>query len=315
ELGRPWCSRSMAANFPAVESMAEGNPVVTRLPDALVLGPVHLIVPELGRALAWYQSALGLELQRRNGLVAELGDGSEAVVVLHEDRQAAPPGRHAGLYHFALLYPTREELARAAARLAATGARVSGTADHGTHEAVYLSDVDGIGIELAADRPRDQWPDLREEYVRGPRSLDLDSLRGLIAGVASPTFVGEGLRVGHVHLHVGDIDRAFAFYRDLLGFDERVNMGTAGFVSAGGYHHHLAFNIWRGRDVGPLPDHTIGLRHWTIRLPTDHDVHAARERLAAAGIAVEPLEGGFLARDPWQLAVAVAIGQQVRGER
>jgi catechol 2,3-dioxygenase len=115
--------------------------------------------------------------------------------------------------------------------------------------------------------------------------------------------VGEGLRMGHLHLHVGDVGEGLAFYRDLLGFDERANLGSAAFVSAGGYHHHLGFNVWRGRDVGPPPEHTVGLRHWTVELPTDGDVAAVRRRVADAGLAAEPVPGGFLVRDPWQTAV------------
>jgi catechol 2,3-dioxygenase len=178
--------------------------------------------------------------------------------------------------------------------------------DHGTHEAIYLPDPDGNGIELAADRPRDQWPNLRDEFVRGgPRPLDIHSLLAVVSRDEAPLEVGEGLRVGHVHLHVGDVRRAFAFYRDALGFDEQVDVGMAGFVSAGGYHHHLAFNTWRGVGVGPAPAHTVGLVRWTIQLPSASDVDAVRARLANAGIDTEPVSGGILVRDPWQIAVAV----------
>src|SRR3954454_15539197 len=183
------------------------------LPAALRLGAVHLTVADVDRAVAWYQQALGLRVQRHEAGSAELGDGTETLVVLHEDQQARPPGRHAGLYHYALLYPTREELARAALRLVATRTPIQGASDHRTHEAIYLPDLDGNGIELAVDRPREQWPeDLG--YSGGPAPLDFDSLLGTVAGEEPGAQVGEGLRMGHVHLHVGDIDRALAFYRD-----------------------------------------------------------------------------------------------------
>ena len=121
------------------------------LPAALRLGPVHLIVADLGRSVDWYERALGLRVHRRApGQEAELGDGADTVLVLHEDPNARPAGRHAGLYHYALLFPSREELARVALRVAAAHAPVQGASDHGTHEAIYLPDPDGNGIELAA---------------------------------------------------------------------------------------------------------------------------------------------------------------------
>jgi catechol 2,3-dioxygenase len=281
------------------ESAPTAAPV---LPATLRLGPVDLTVADLDRAVAWYQRALGLRVHRHDASEAELGDGTETVLILHEDPVAGPAGRHAGLYHYALLYPSREELARAALRLMATRSPIQGASDHRTHEAIYLPDADGNGIELAADRPREQWPpDLG--YAGGPAPLDTESLLATIAGEEPTERVGEGLRMGHLHLHVGDVGEGLAFYRDLLGFDERANLGSAAFVSAGGYHHHLGFNVWRGRDVGPPPEHTVGLRHWTVELPTDGDVAAVRRRVADAGQAVEPVPGGFLVRDPWQTAV------------
>ncbi len=274
-----------------------------RLASALRLGPVHLTVADVDRSVAWYQRALGLRVHRHEPTEAELGDGRETVVVLHEDAQARRPGRHAGLYHYALLYPSREALARAALRLHATQTPIQGASDHGTHEAIYLPDVDGNGIELAADRPRAQWPtDLG--YAGGPAPLDFAALLATVDGEAPATHVDAGLRTGHLHLHVGDIAAGLAFYRDLLGFELKAHLGSAAFVSAGGYHHHLGFNVWRGDGVPAPPAHTIGLRHWTVELPTDADVADVRVRVEAAGHAVEPRDGGFVVRDPWQTAVA-----------
>jgi catechol 2,3-dioxygenase len=115
--------------------------------------------------------------------------------------------------------------------------------------------------------------------------------------------VGDGLRVGHLHLHVGDIGQGLAFYRDVLGFEVQANLGSAAFLSAGGYHHHLGINVWKGRGVGPAPAHTVGLHHWTVHVPTDADIAEVRSRADASGAAVEPVDGGFLVRDPWQTAV------------
>jgi catechol 2,3-dioxygenase len=274
------------------------------LPAQLRLGPVHLTVADVDRSIDWYERSLGLRLQNREDGKAELGDGTETVVVVHEDPEARPAGRHAGLYHYALLYPSREELSRAALRLIETQTPIQGMSDHGTHEAIYLPDADGIGIELAADRALDEWPTFEEEFARGgPAPLDLDSLLATVEGQSPPDRAGEGLRVGHVHLHVGDVDDGLAFYGDVLGFDERANLGSAAFVSAGGYHHHLAFNTWRGEGVGPPPAHSVGLRHWTVWLPSAEDVAEVRRRVEAAGAPLEEIEGGFRTRDPWGIAV------------
>src|SRR3954452_10752858 len=265
------------------------------LPATLTLGPVSLTVSDLDRSVAWYQTALGLRVHSQDGTSATLGDGSFTVLELVEDPAARPAGRHAGLYHYALLYPSREELARAAIRLSVSQTPIEGGSDHRTHEAIYLADPDGNGIELAADRPRVAWPkDLG--YAGGPAALDFNALLATVAGEDPAPQVRPGLRVGHLHLHVGDIDEGLAFYRDVLGFEVQANLGSAAFVSAGGYHHHLGFNVWRGRGVGPAPEHTAGLRHWTVQLPTEDDVAAVRARVPDA-VAVP---GGFMVRDPWQ---------------
>ena len=272
--------------------------VAPTLPAALRLGAVHLGVRDLERAIEWYERRLGLRLQSRDEGRAELGDGVETVVVLDEDTSAIPAGRHAGLYHYALLYPSRAALGRAAVRLIATQTPIQGASDHGTHEAIYLPDADGNGIELAADRPRERWPQ-GLGYSGGPAPLDFDSLLTTVQGEESSAQVDEGLRMGHLHLHVGDIDEALAFYRDVLGFEEQANLGTAAFVSASGYHHHLGVNVWKGRGVGPAPERAVGLRHWTVELPTEADVAEVRARLEAAAVPVADRPGGFLTRDPW----------------
>ena len=269
------------------------------LPPTLRLGAVHLTVVDLERSVAWYERALGLRVHSRESRTAELGDGAATVLVLGEGAEARPAGRHAGLYHYALLYPSREELARAAVRLAATATPIQGASDHRTHEAIYLPDPDGNGIELAADRPRDRWP-AGLGYDGGPLPLDFDSLLDTVQGEQLAPRVGEGLRMGHLHLHVGDIERGIAFYRDVLGFELQADLGTAAFLSAGGYHHHVGINVWQGRGVGPAPAHTAGLLHWTVQLPSLDEV---RVRAEAAGVAVEAADGGFLVRDPWQTAV------------
>ncbi len=275
------------------------------LPAALRLGPVHLTVADLDRSVAFYGDALGLRLHRRHDPAAAMGTGAEDAVVLVEEPAARPVGRHAGLFHVALLHPSRQELARAVVRLGAAAVPIDGTADHGVSEAIYLSDPDGNGVELYADRPRERWPAPRpgERVGMFTRPLDVRGLVESVAGGEPRRHADEGLVVGHVHLHVGDIDRGLAFYRDALGFEAMALLPGAAFVAAGGYHHHLGFNVWRGRDVPPAPADALGLRHWTILLPREADLAAAGERLAHAGFEAEGIDHGLAVRDPWEIAV------------
>ncbi|HET8950804.1 MAG TPA: VOC family protein [Solirubrobacteraceae bacterium] len=263
---------------------------------ALRLGPVHLTVTDLDRSVGFYQDAIGLRQHSRDGDVAALGAGREDLIVLHEAPFARPAGRHAGLYHVALLHPSREELARALVRLANTRTFIEGASDHGISEAIYLPDPDGNGIELAADRPREAWPadwgDLR------PEPLDMHGLLGLVAGEEPQRHADPGLVVGHLHLHVGDVERGLAFYRDVLGLEVQALLPSAAFVSAGGYHHHLGFNVWRGPGVLPAPPGTVGLREWTIVLPQE-GLDEVLGRLDAAGIGHD----GGLTADPWGNAI------------
>jgi catechol 2,3-dioxygenase len=276
------------------------------LPASLRLGPVSLTVSDLERAAGWYAVALGLGVRSRNHASVELGDDEATVVRLVENDRAQPAGRSAGLYHYALLYPSREELARAALRLAHTRTPIQGATDHGSHEAIYLPDADGIGIELAADRPRDQWPARDREPSRsGPQPLNFQSLMGSVDGEAPSPHAPAGVRVGHLHLHVGSVETGLAFYRDVIGFDVWSVSPTAAFVSVGGYHHHLGFNVWRGADVGSAPDDVLGLREWTIELESSDDVDAARERVASASFPVQIVPGGFRTADPWNIPLRI----------
>ena len=277
-----------------------------RLPATLRLGAVHLTVTDLDRSVVFYEDAIGLRLHRREDATAAMGAGEEDLLVLHKQPGARRAGRHAGLYHYALLYPSREELAHAALRLAAARTPIQGASDHGTHEAIYLPDPDGNGIELAADRPREAWPKPLD-YTGGPHPLDLDGLLSAIAGEEPRGKADLGLVIGHIHLHVGDLERGLGFYRDVLGFELMTFMpGAAAFVSAGGYHHHLGFNIWRGEGVPPAPPGRVGLRHWTVVFDEPKEIEAVRERVRAAGIEVEDKGEGFLVRDPWDIATVFA---------
>jgi catechol 2,3-dioxygenase len=273
--------------------MTSSAPAV--LPDTLRLGTVHLTVSDLDRSVGFYHDALGLAVHRREDAVAALGTGGEDLLVLHEEPGARPAGHHAGLYHYALLYPSREELARALQRLALTHTRISGASDHGVSEAIYLPDPDGNGIELYADRPREAWPPPPpgERIGMFTHALDLDDLLETVAGEEPVRRAGDGLRMGHMHLHVGDLDAARAFYGDVIGLETMASMPSALFLAAGGYHHHLGANTWRGEGVGPAPAGTAGLREWTLVVEPDA-LAQLRGRLAAAGYG-----DGDVVEDPW----------------
>jgi catechol 2,3-dioxygenase len=292
-----------------IENPNTETTTVATLPDALRLGPAHLTVSDLDGSIAFYERSLGLQLHGRGGDTATLGAGTEDLVVLHGRPGADGGGRHAGLYHFALLFPTREELARAVHRLAVTRTRIDGAADHGVSEAIYLRDPDDNGIELYADRPREEWQPGRQpadRYDIVSIALDMRSLLDTVAGEEISERAGSGLVMGHLHLHVGDIERGLAFYRDVLGFEVMANLGSAAFVSAGSYHHHLGFNVWQGHDVKPRPENAAGLDRWVVVLPSATDVEAVAARVRAEGLALEEREGGFVVRDPWGTAVAIS---------
>ena len=276
------------------------------LPATLRLGPVHLTVTDLDRSVEFYERSIGLRIQRREDGVAALGAGAGELLLLFEQPEARRPGRHAGLYHFALLHPSRLELGRAAHRLLETRTPISGASDHGISEAIYLPDPDGNGIELAADRGRERWGDLSDPKTIGPAPLDMAGLMELVADEEMRPQADPGLVVGHLHLHVGDVDQGIVLYCDVLGFEVMTHFPSAAFVSAGGYHHHLAFNTWRGDGVPPAPEDAVGLRRWTIVLDDDAQVGEVRERVKAAGVDHDDADGGLLVRDPWDNPVLIA---------
>lgn len=293
-----------------ITTAASTTALAPRLPDTLRLGAAHLTVSHLDGSIAFYERALGLRLHHRDGDVATLGTGGEDLLVLTEEAGAAPGGRHAGLFHFALLLPTRQELARAVLRLASTQTRIEGAADHGVSEAIYLRDPDDNGIELYVDRPREEWPPPRtagERVEMYTIALDMKDLMREAADEEPREHAGPGVVMGHLHLHVGDIERGLAFYRDVLGFETMVTLPTAAFVSAGGYHHHVGFNVWLGNDVKPRPPMTAGLREWTVVLESRDQVAAVRARVLDAGLEARDREGGFLVRDPWETAVVFTV--------
>ena len=278
----------------------------TRLAPATRLGAVELTVSDLDRSAAFYEEAIGLQTHRREDGRATLGAGGDDLLVLVEEPGARRAGRHAGLYHFALLHPSRQELARAGARLARTRTPIQGASDHGISEAIYLPDPDGNGIELAADRPKAEWPDL-SVMSGGPDPLDLNALVESVADEAPHDSVAPETTVGHIHLHVGDLEASTRFYVDVVGFDVMTHLPSAVFVAAGGYHHHVGFNTWRGPGVPPAPDGTVGLRHYTVVLENEAELDALRDRARAAGAEVDEKAEGPVLRDPSENALLFRV--------
>lgn len=280
------------------------------------LGVTRLAVTDLARSIPFYRDGLGLQHLGTDDGIARMGVGDTTVLELEAAPDARRPGRHAGLFHVALLYPSRLELARVGKRLIERGLQIDGASDHGSHEAFYLADPDGNGLELAADRPQELWPDPQVEYANGPQPLDVRSLMDLVGDEPAPAQAAAGLVVGHLHLHVGDVDEALAFYRDVVGFQLMARLPSAAFVSVGGYHHHLGMNVWRGEGVPPAPDDAVGLRFWTVLVPSPADITALAARLDAAAIEYDLIGDVHVAvRDPWNAELHVEVAPQVASRR
>lgn len=263
------------------------------------LGPVHLQVADLPNLVNYY-TTLGLHLRRRTGQQAVLGAGELDLLVLNE----RPDGRRvqgtSGLYHFAILLPSRADLGRALRHFGQAAIRVGGASDHAVSEALYLTDPEGNGIEVYRDRPRNEWRYPNGQLVINTTPFDVEGV--LAAGDASSAEWNgfpAGTVIGHIHLHVGDIDRAEGFYRNALGFDLITRYGpSATFLSAGGYHHHIGANIWAGVGAPPAPENAWGLSHFTIEVPGTQAIAEVRAQLESANVPVTERDEGYFVRDP-----------------
>ncbi|MGE5178934.1 MAG: VOC family protein [Bacteroidota bacterium] len=286
-----------------------------RIDPGASIGAVKLTVSDLERALGFYRDSLGLTMRERHGGVARLfaGDAGPDLLHLEESPGARRAPRTTGLYHLAVLLPSRLDLAVALARLAETGGRLRGASDHGASEAIYLEDPDRNGIEIYRDRPRDEWPRAADgSFLLPTDPLDLEGLLGELRGRSAPGRAGDpapaGTRIGHVHLHVADLDDARRFYVDTLGFDEMARYGDeALFLSAGGYHHHVGLNVWAGRGAPPPPAGSAGLQWFSVEHSSDAERGATLARVRDAGIAVEPLGSDVLLRDPSRNGVRLTV--------
>lgn len=284
----------------------------TSIDPATTVGLLSLTVADLDRSISYYTEALGFEVLRRDGAEAALGAAGTPLLLLGEQPGAAPWPRggrsYTGLYHFAILLPTRADLGRWLRHWLDLRLPPPGQGDHLVSEALYLEDPDGHGIEVYRDRPRDQWQ-WTGDTVR--MAADPVDIRGLLAEAEQgEPWAGlpAGTRLGHIHLQVGDIAQANAFYHEILGFDVVARMPSALFVSAGGYHHHIGMNTWHSLGAGPAPAGSVHLRFFTVDLPSEEARRAVVQRIESAGRTVSRKGDVVAVQDPWQNTILLQVG-------
>lgn len=287
------------------------SPPGFRLPDDTHIESVRLQVADIDRSIAYYKGVLGMHPLSRTAGAAELGSEQDGRALIHlvekPDARHVPRRGLLGLYHFAVLLPDRAALGRFVAHLGEIGA-YAGMSDHLVSEAVYLTDSDGLGIEVYADRPRDTWKAIDRQLEMATKPLDVASV---IAEAGGKKWDGmpAGTRMGHVHFYVGDIDTAARFYHAGLGMDKIVwNYPGALFMSAGGYHHHVGTNIWAAGAAPASPD-DARLLDWELIVPDSKTVQAAAASIARAGFDVAAESDALVATDPWGIKVRVRSSQ------
>jgi catechol 2,3-dioxygenase len=274
----------------------------------LHIGGLALNVRDLERMTGYYRDMLGLEVIARDATGSELGAGGVPFLELkHRPDMKADDAREAGLYHTAFLMPTRADLARWILHAARTRVPITGASDHTVSEAFYLDDPEGNGVEVYADRSPDGWV-WTDDLVK--ITTDPLDIAGIVREVDPPTASYEGapggLRIGHVHLRVGDVPQAERFYRDGIGLAvTRGGRQGASFMSSGRYHHHLAGNVWHSRGAGMRDPDRAGLAWFSFAANDAADIAAMRDRLRAAGAPITDMTDGFETADPWGTRVRV----------
>ena len=265
------------------------------------MGVVSLIVADLERSLRFYEQVLGCATLARSKNSVVLG-GEYPLLLLTERPGASPrPENSAGLYHFALLLPSRVDLACALHHLLALGYPIREMSDHLISEAIYLADPEGNGIELYRDRPRSAWPWQNGRLEASGPGINL-SAESLLAELEEADSKWQGLpaftRVGHVHIEVADLAQSAVFYQGVLGLAESITgIDGAAFFAAGGYHHHIGCNVWSSRTAIP-PANSLGLHFFTLSLPEQEEVTQLAAHAQTAGIPVKQYGQSYLLSDP-----------------
>ena len=276
------------------------------LPNTTRIGSATLRVADEKRALTLYRDILGLKVMAsENGRIA-LGTGDTPFLFLKISSGSTPRPRRglAGLFHVAILLPDRAALGSAIMRLANAGIRL-GAADHNVSEAIYLYDDDGNGLEIYRDRPRAEWPWQNGLVQMANKPLDFDSILAESGKDGPDEHMPAGTRIGHVHLQVGDLAAAEKFYVNTLGLTKTATMPGALFAAAGGYHHHIATNIWDSRDAPPPPPGMAGLVELTLELPST-EVAILKQRIETSGGTTKADGSNFLTHDPWRTQIRIA---------
>ena len=274
--------------------------VADRLPDSTRIEYAQFLVPNAAKSLHFYTHLVGLNETWTSGntIALSASKGGLPLVLLTEDRTAKPrAAQSAGLFHLALLYPTRQELAAAFMRFHEYGWQFHGFADHGVSEALYIADADSNGIELYVDRRPEQWPRRNGELVMVTEALDVENL---LSELKSPSQqqTGNELTIGHIHLQVTSLQLAEEFYHEALGFDvTQRSFPGALFVAAGGYHHHIGLNVWNSRGGSPSIDGTYGLARFGVRVGSGEARKLLAARLRKSPYWLKESEQGILVRD------------------
>lgn len=277
------------------------------LPFALTT-PMHvreaaLKVKDLNNMLAYYRQVLGFTEISRKGNTVTLGAGGVPLLhLIHTPEADFESQSAAGLFHIAYLMPTRKDLARWLVHVAMMQAPITGFADHNVSEAVYLNDPEGNGIEVYSDRQKDTWKWDGDVVTMGTKELDIDDIVALTDTTKDDYSIAPAsLRIGHMHLRVGDIAKGRAFYENAVGLaSTRGNREDAAFLSSGRYHHHVAINTWNSRGAELRDEKQTGLAWFSLTITDAADIKQQQARLEAAGYTVSMLDNGDIeAKDPW----------------
>ncbi|MGJ5179129.1 VOC family protein [Bradyrhizobium oligotrophicum] len=280
-------------------SAVPGPTFASRTP--IRIGMVTLRVNDPDNVAAFYRDVIGLAVLQRTETSVRLGAGGVPLVELEPRPEASRESpRAAGLFHTAFLMPTRKDLARWLVHVARNRTPLTGFADHNVSEAVYLDDPEGNGVEVYADRAPELWQ-WRDGSVRmGTEQLDVNDLVALTdKRTSNYAAAPEGLRIGHVHLKVGDIGQASSFYTGLIGLNTTRTIDRAAFLSSGRYHHHIGANTWHSAGAGRRDDGTTGLSWFSFEVGSADLLAGQEARLRAAGASVTAIADGLETADPW----------------
>ncbi|MCO5181674.1 MAG: VOC family protein [Candidatus Promineofilum sp.] len=274
------------------------------------IGRVALTVADVDRSIRFYEEVIGLTLLERIGEMARMGAGNKAFLLLQGLDGARPARRVAGLYHFAILVPSRLDLARTLYHLLQVDAPISGYADHNVSEAIYLTDPDGHGIEIYRDRPRAEWQYRGDRLVMGTDPLDLRGILGELDGVPATHRMAAGTLIGHIHLQVARIPDTVAFTMTRLALDLVCAMDRRRLFCRPTVTTHVAkANTWAGENLPLAPDDAARLLWFEIVQPGGAALEAVAERLRAAGNPIERGDDGLWVVDPSGIRILLTIGE------